>query len=192
MRKIIFFILILTSLSSVSLAQDYLFFTDGSVRSGEITRVGHKYLHWYENTAFHSTPVYAVNGFRKDGLYYQMNGGNAYEVETGIMDIFEAKEFFSNIKPFSTKWNYMNVRSTNPINLNKGNNRIITGGLFIILSGVSLGIGMIVPRPTPDLMIGLSVTSIVSTITGGTFILSGARKNKIESQKFRFTTQKPN
>lgn len=98
----------------------------------------------------------------------------------------EGYEFISPYPPNK----YYDVKSKYPFNLRKGNNRIMAGAFFILLSGATSITHFLIRDASPDIHTTLTIASVTFNMTAGAFILSGARKNKKESEKIRFIRDK--
>jgi hypothetical protein len=170
------FTILFTLLSFFSFSQDSIFHTSGSISSGLITKVSNRYIYWQEKTSIHALPLSKTSGFKESGIFYEVSDGYVYS--------FDFDEINSNY--FNKKFKYYDIRSTSVFNFRKGNNRIMAGAVFIILSGATSITHFLIRDASPDIYTTLTIASVTFNMTGGAFILSGARKNKKESEKIRF------
>ena len=170
--------ILLTLLSFSSFSQDSIFHTDGRISIGFITKVSKNNIHWQENTSIHISPLSMVSGFKESGTFYGVSDGYVYGLDSELTE----SDYFNK------RFKYYDIRSTSVFNFRKGNNRIMAGAVFILISGATSISNAFVKDP--NLYFGLTIASATFNVTGGAFILSGARKNKKESEKIRFVRGK--
>jgi hypothetical protein len=174
------FTILFTLLSFFSFSQDSIFHTSGTISSGLITNVSNRYISWKEKTSTHTLPLSMTSGFKRSGILYKVIDGRVYSFDSYKK---ESDYLNKNLK-------YYNVQTTSIFNLRKGNNRIMAGAFFIILSGATSITHFLIKDASPDIHTTLTIAAVTFNMTGGAFILSGARKNKKESEKIRFIRDK--
>lgn len=174
------FTILFTLLSFFSFSQDSIFHTSGTISSGLITKVSNRYIYWQEKTSTHSLPLSMLSGFKESGIFYEVSDGSVYS--------FDSDKTESDY--FNKKFKYYNVQTTSVFNFRKGNNRIMAGAVFILLSGATSITDFLIRDASSDIHTTLTIAAVTFNMTGGAFILSGARKNKKESEKIRFIRDK--
>ena len=172
--------ILLTLLSFSSFSQDSIFHTDGRISIGFITKVSKNNIHWQENTSIHISPLSMLSGFKESGTFYGVSDGYVYGLDSELTE----SDYFNK------RFKYYDIRSTSVFNFRKGNNRIMAGAFFILISGATSITHFLIRDASPDIYTTLTIASVTFNMTGGAFILSGARKNKKESDKIRFVRDK--
>lgn len=175
-------------------SQDFIFYKNGRISEGLVEKYDSRYLSWSDSVTNKSTSIKELHGFKFKTDFYEVFGENILKLDN-VEDYFEATYYFrkksfdeDNIKYLISKHIRDDFSTTINRNFDAGYNEIMTGGIFILLSGSFIAASVIHTTKSDvisqEFMIVMNISSIATTIVGGAFIISGSRKNKIRHKRY--------